>query len=134
MEKEYANKGHKNIILHPPKNRRAGGRPKGRISLTTVLKKLLNKEFQWRDPLSGEEEKKKLSQWLNVALVHKALKGSERALELIYERIDGKVLNNVAVEMTESLSVQVIKAKIRKQMEAEDAEEVKSNPTDVTTK
>lgn len=141
MSEKYTNSNYKNLILHPPKNRKAGGRKKGSLSLTTVLRRLLDKKFNWRDPFTGQFEDKKVIEWLNVALVKKAMNGSERALELIYDRIDGKVLNKIDVEMTESLSVQVIKDKIRKKMEAdkarneaEDAEEVKSNPKDVTTK
>lgn len=80
-----------------------GGRPKGSISLTTTLKKIINKEIQFKNPLNRKKETKTIREWINLALVAKAMKGDINAIKHIYDRIDGKV----AQELIGDLNISV---------------------------
>ena len=84
---------------HPP----CGGRPKGSKNLTTILRKLLTKKFDYKNSISGEDENKTVSEWINIALIAKAMEGNINAINTIFERIDGKVAN----ELTADLSLNV---------------------------
>jgi len=87
--------------LRPPfKKGQSGnpaGRPKGLLSMTTLLKKALNEKFTRKDPFTGKTETKDFSEWVNVGLLAKAMKGDVRAVEHIYERTDGKVTAEINV-------------------------------------
>lgn len=78
-----------------------GRRPKGARSLTTVLRELLDTKVT-RKNLDGEDQKDTVRQHLNLALLAKALKGDTRAIEQVYERMDGKVAEKQ--EITHDLS------------------------------
>ena len=69
------------------------GRPKGRKRLETILRDLLEKEINVDDPIEKKMVRKKISECINLRLVSKALKGDTKSIEIIYERIDGKVVN-----------------------------------------
>lgn len=72
-----------------------GGRPKGSVSLTTVLKKVLDKRFDLKNPLTQKKEKHNVKEWLNIALIARAMKGNVPALQMIYDRIEGKVAQQI---------------------------------------
>jgi len=84
---------------HPP----CGGRPKGSKSLTTVLRGLINKEQEYVNAISGKNETKTVKEWINIALIAKAMAGNLNAINTIFERVDGKV----ADELTADLKVNV---------------------------
>ncbi len=75
------------------------GRPKGK-SLTNILKKLLNDQYTIPDPNSLEAVDEngnpvtvvaKGSELINLKLIAKAMDGNTKAIDMIYDRIEGKV-------------------------------------------
>lgn len=74
------------------------GRPKGAISLVKLLNDLLNKEIDHPDYTERDEhgaptrKKMTVAQGIVLALVAKAIQGDTKALQMIMERTDGKVL------------------------------------------
>ena len=81
----------KNLKPFKPGHKWYGGTRKGQISLTTTLRKILDSDFTIKNPFTHQKEAKKASEWINLALIAKAMKGSVSALNLIYDRVDGKV-------------------------------------------
>lgn len=83
----------KNLVPMKKGHKPMGGRPKGSISLTTTLKKILDRSLTVPNPLTGKKEfeTKTIREWLNLALIAKAMRGHVPALQMIYERIEGKV-------------------------------------------
>ena len=83
---------------NPPKEHRfkegqsgnPNGRPKG-ISLTTILKKYLNKEIDFTDPIEAKKVKKRIGDVIILKLLANAIKGDDRAIKEILERVDGKI-------------------------------------------
>lgn len=69
------------------------GRPKGR-NLSTILKEMLEEEVEV--DVNGKREKKTLSDILIRKLITKASKGDGdvRAIEAIFDRVDGKPKEN----------------------------------------
>ncbi len=89
-----------NLIPYKPgESGNPGGRPKGK-SLTAVLRELLD-EIPRGDTA-------KLKERIVKALLDKALKGDTKALDLIFERADGKI--TLPVELTERVKV-IVKRK-----------------------
>jgi hypothetical protein len=83
------------------KGNKGGGRKKGSVSLVYVLKKLLKKEIDIKDPFTKAQSKAQLREAVALALVTKALKGDVSAIKEIIERVDGKVLQKT--EITSSI-------------------------------
>jgi hypothetical protein len=83
------------------KGNKGGGRKKGSVSLVYVLKKLLKKEIDIKDPFTKAASKAQLREAVALALVTKALKGDVSAIKEIIERVDGKVLQKT--EITSSI-------------------------------
>ena len=74
------------------------GRPVGSISAKTRLKKLLASSIKRKNELTGSEEKKTIGDFLDIALVVKALGGDVAAYREITDRVDGKVDQKVITE------------------------------------
>lgn len=90
----------KNLTPYKKGHKSTGGRPKGSISLTKTLEKMLEEEHKMRNPFSRKNDKKTFREWLNLSLVAKGIKGSVPALQMIYERMDGKVKQGLEIEGT----------------------------------
>ena len=86
----------KGQVLNP------GGRPKGK-SLTAVLRELLNQIPQG--------DNKELKEAVVKALIKKALTGDTKALDIIFDRTDGKV--SLPLEVTEIQKIEYVPAKER---------------------
>lgn len=71
------------------------GKPKGTLSMTTLLRAALDKKFKNKNPFTKKIETKTFSEWVNVGLMAKAMKGDIRAVEHVYERMDGKVATDI---------------------------------------
>ena len=84
----------KGQVLNP------GGRPKG-TSLTAVLRELLDQ--------IPKGDNQKLKEKIVKALLNKALTGDTRALDIIFDRTDGKV--SLPLEVTEIQKIEFIPAK-----------------------
>ena len=69
-------------VIQPGQVLNPGGRPKG-TSLTAVLRELLNQ--------IPKGDNKELKEAVVKALIKKALTGDTRALDIIFDRTDGKV-------------------------------------------
>lgn len=80
-----------------------GGCKKGSINMSTQLRRLLKAKHTKINKTTGEEETKPLYKWANIALINQILKGNMRAIELLYDRIDGKV----ATELKGQLDVNI---------------------------
>lgn len=80
------------------------GRPKGRTSLATILKRYLEQEVTLKvNPITGEQNVKiPVKDMLILSLIKRASQGSDRALELILDRIDGKIPINLQNDSSES--------------------------------
>lgn len=66
------------------------GRPKGSLSAKTIIKKWLEAEDDWVNPITGE--KIKLTQYDIIALqqIAKARRGDTRAFDAVLDRVEGK--------------------------------------------
>lgn len=88
--------GWKNLTpMKKGETRNPNGRPKGK-SLTQILEKLINKKIEVKDK-KGKILKDKPMSLMNLKLIKRAIMGDLRAIEFIYDRIEGKVpqtLNN----------------------------------------
>lgn len=79
-------KGHKGI----------GGRPKGSISISATLRKLMEKNYVAKDPFTQTTEKKKIREWIALRLIAQAMQGNIKATKEILDRLEGK-----AIQITE---------------------------------
>lgn len=87
------------IPFKPGESGNPGGRPKGK-SLTAVLRELLNQIPQG--------DNKELKEAVVKALIKKALTGDTRALDIIFDRTDGKV--SLPLEVTEIQKIEYVPA------------------------
>jgi hypothetical protein len=71
------------------------GKPKGTISITTVLRKLIEKRMQINDPISKLPKNLKIKEIMALALIKKAVAGDVHALEVAMERLEGKPVQPV---------------------------------------
>lgn len=67
------------------------GRPKGK-SLTTLLRDLLERKINVKDPISGRTNKKTIRDHIGLQLAAKAAKGDLKAIETVFDRLDGKAI------------------------------------------
>jgi len=95
-----------NLIPFEKGHKKVGGRKKGTLNQATLLKKFIDKDFTYKNPLTDIEEKKKVSEWINLALVAQAIEGNIRAIKVIYDRIDGKVTTEVKGKVDIDLTVE----------------------------
>jgi hypothetical protein len=92
-------KGHhpnstKNLTPFPPgQSGNPNGKPKGAVHLTSLLRKYINQEAEFKTP-SGDKKKASLGEGIMVKLVNKALKGDIPAIRTIYDRIEGKAMGD----------------------------------------
>jgi hypothetical protein len=82
----------------PGQSGNPGGRPKG-STLTRLLAEALEK-----DRLNDKEMKdaKKVAEVLVEAILQKAIEGDYRFVELVINRIDGKIPNSLTIDTHES--------------------------------
>jgi len=66
------------------------GRPKGSYSLTAILRKALQREIDFKDPITQEKVKKTLGDVVMMQLISAAVKGDISAIREIADRIEGK--------------------------------------------
>ncbi len=94
----------KDTRFKPGESGNKGGRPKGQ-SLTAVLRELLEQ--------IPKGDTAKLKERIVKALLDKALRGDTRALDIVFDRTDGKVSLPVELqgEMTVTINVGSEKAK-----------------------
>lgn len=91
-----------NIVEHqfkPGESGNPSGRPKGITSITTTLKKLMNAKYykKVKNPITKEDTRNKGADILAFELFKKASKGDLKALEIILDRMDGKVKDHTVL-------------------------------------
>ena len=71
------------------------GKAKGTVSITTVLRNIIEKRMKVTDPITSREKKLKIKEILALSLVKKAMLGDVRAMEAVLERLEGKAVQPV---------------------------------------
>jgi hypothetical protein len=67
------------------------GAQKGQKNLLTILKKILDKELDAKDPLTHKKCRRTVAEFVNLALIARAMQGNIPAIREIYDRVLGKV-------------------------------------------
>mgnify|MGYP001614790561 CR=1 FL=1 len=70
------------------------GRPKGTLNMKTILRKMLETDLTLQEKAPDGQYKSTTrsgAEWVNKALMKKAIKGDVSAIKEVLERIDGKV-------------------------------------------
>lgn len=70
------------------------GRPKNLANLSTTLKRLIDNEIDLKNPLTYIKERRTVGEWINLALIAKAIKGNVPAIQQVYDRVEGRINNN----------------------------------------
>ena len=80
----YNEKSKENLKMFSSKNQpKKNGRPKGSLSLTKEIKKILESV--------EENSKKQVAELFATAVLKQAMKGNPACLKEVFERVDGKV-------------------------------------------
>jgi len=66
------------------------GRPKGK-SLTTILRDILEKKTNIKDPFTQKLSQQQIKKIINLKIVAQAINGNLKACEMIYDRMEGRV-------------------------------------------
>ena len=66
------------------------GRPKGVQNSKTRLLRLLELVQKKRNPITGEEEEFTVLELMDMQMIAKALKGDQKAYEVVVDRLEGK--------------------------------------------
>lgn len=74
------------------------GRPKGIVSITDTLRKVIEKKMETIDPVTKNKDRKKIKEIIALALVGKALKGDVRAIQEMLDRLEGRVTQKVEAD------------------------------------
>lgn len=72
------------------------GRPKGSRNLSTILKEMLDEDIEIT--IDGKKQKKKFQDLIIRKLIKKANDGDLRAIEQIFDRVEGKPKQSLDVE------------------------------------
>ena len=82
------------------------GRPKGRRSLSTILREMLSEEIEI--DVNGKKTKKELQDVIVNNLIQNAVKGDLRAIEQIFNRTEGTPIATVRTQEIDKDEVVVI--------------------------
>ena len=75
--------------------------------LTEVLRKCMNEEIEVEDFISKKKKWMKIEHAVALRLLKRALDGNLRAIEIVFDRVDGKVKEKLELEdVTESVEVE----------------------------
>jgi len=88
--------------LKPFKKGQSGnpkGKPKGTVSITTHLKRLMNKKISVPE-LTGSDDKLTVKELIALRLIKDAIDGKHHAQNIILERLEGKVTQKVEQNTT----------------------------------
>lgn len=109
----------KNLKPFKKGHKMATGRPKGSLNLKTILKNLLQEDIEFIN-VRGQKQEGIVADSINVSLISKAMEGDINALKLIYERIDGKVTQDINV--SNHSNIDRIKEQIKQRMRKEECD------------
>ena len=77
---------------------RRGRKPKGAVSLSTMLKKLL--EARIPVVINGKKFQKTYKEVLVMKLIQAGHSGDIRAIDMIFDRVDGKITQPIGGDLT----------------------------------
>lgn len=78
------------------------GRPKGLRNRATVIKEILTTSISLQNPLSKKNEKLQVMDFLVLAMIAQALKGSVQAFSVLMDGLYGKIPDRVEWESSAS--------------------------------
>lgn len=97
----YNEKSKKNLKMFSSKNQpKKKGRPKGSLSLTNELKKVLEGV--------DEASKKQIIELVAIAAAKQAIKGNSAYFKEIIERIDGKVIDKTDLTLKNGGPIEIV--------------------------
>jgi len=67
------------------------GRPRGKQSITSLLKRIINKRMNIRCDYTNELKNMSFAEMIVLSLVNRAINGDIRAIREVLDRVDGKV-------------------------------------------
>lgn len=94
----------KNIIKHQFKKGQSGnkkGRPKGVRSISAVLKEYLEKEVDFKHPLTHTKVKGSAIELMAMAMIKNAILGDVKAFKEIADRLEGKAAQQIQISNEE---------------------------------
>ena len=97
----------KTLRPRPPWKPGESGNPKGRpkgVGADALLKQLTQEIKRTIDPITGKRRDMTIEEGIGWQLISKALRGDLRAIELYYERTQGKPLQKIETEPNEAMS------------------------------
>lgn len=100
------------------------GAPKGK-RLSTILKGLMDIDFKAQNKLTKKKEIKTLAEWVCHKLIYTALAGKTKAINIIFDRTEGKVPDNLTIH-TDSAELEFIKNQVIKSNKAAKQDEKES--------
>lgn len=122
-KKGYNPKSAENLVpFEPGKVTNPKGRGKGKKNLSTILKRFIEASNTRKNPTTGKKIKKTAGEWVCLNLIAKAMAGDTRAIKLIFDRLEGKVAENLNVKVDDSSSMEAIKAKMYERRENQNKE------------
>lgn len=87
------------------------GRPKGVPNSKTRLLRLLEIEQQVKNPITGELETFTIAERMDMAVLHKALKGDIKAYQELLDRLEGKAKQTNEIELSGSMQINWVEEK-----------------------
>ena len=112
------------ILMKPGETRNPNGRPKGSKSMSTILKKLINVsinnpklldqyEALFPEYFNGDKKGKKPKQLIMLRLMTKALEGDSKSIDMIFDRTEGKVKEQI----DQTIEVVTTESDVKKELE-----------------
>ena len=80
---------------HKSLSAKGGKNKKGYVHLSTILKKYLSDEIEVLDPITKRTVKKQIGEVINLKLIAAAVKGDQKAIKMIFERMEGMPAQNL---------------------------------------
>lgn len=96
------------------------GRPKGSLSLTTLLRRALQSKRICGEPTPDDRP---VAEWLVEAMIRQAIRGNPGYMKEIMDRIDGKVVDPVKDEISLADLVAAAEERATKRREERDGSE-----------
>jgi hypothetical protein len=80
----------KDTQFKPGESGNPAGKAPGTENLTTSLRKYMEMEIEVVDPITKEPGKKKIRDIINMKAIANAIKGDQKAIQFVHERLEGK--------------------------------------------
>lgn len=101
--------GYKNLI--PVKkgeaSRNPAGRKKGSINFKRIIRKILEHKIELTDPITLSKKEAQIADHISFKLVAMALEGDLKAIEIIMDRVNGKVAQKSKSEIKDVTPISI---------------------------